>query len=546
MARVMRTYQERWRFRHPSSDDFYAVAQEVAGRDLSWFFTPIVEGTGVIDYEIARATSERVPPPQGRVRGTDGRWRMAEAPKGGESRAGRGAHVSCCGASGAWRSQSTCSSPGRMAALNAWRGTAGRRGHKSSASAPAAAFCRPRPRKPITLDVNRINNGKRLAPDPRLRSPGPRGGCSGCRTCSRRADCEIVRTRALAAFPVGVRAAAHRPRLIAGLWAWQLVISTAVAFPLFRGLIAATAYAPGSDPLLDRFSVSLFGEILQYNALPLVQMLQLGAIGALLVSIVTAPVLVTLTIAALESPVRVPAGGLAASAGRWYFPLFRLLLLGRFVALAAAMLAGAATRALLGPVWDSSWELERLLVVPSTIAMALLVLALFWAAADYAAIHAIRAGSARMFAAWRIGLRASLGRPITTLALWLLAATIIAGLAALLFSVLGSLSGAAPAAIAAAIVVQQLFVIFRVGVRCGTARCRSRRLAHRPARVPHDRRRRAVARRKWAGYRCGPTRERAGPAGVSRSVARPEEDQGPGKDGQRQVHEGQQPEDPVE
>ena len=36
----MRTYSERWRFRHPSSDDFYAVASEVAGRDLVWFFGP--------------------------------------------------------------------------------------------------------------------------------------------------------------------------------------------------------------------------------------------------------------------------------------------------------------------------------------------------------------------------------------------------------------------------------------------------------------------------------------------------------------------------
>ena len=38
MARVMRTYAERWRFGHPSSDDFYRVASEVAGRDLMPFF----------------------------------------------------------------------------------------------------------------------------------------------------------------------------------------------------------------------------------------------------------------------------------------------------------------------------------------------------------------------------------------------------------------------------------------------------------------------------------------------------------------------------
>ena len=47
MARVMRTYAERWRFGHPSSDDFYAVATEVSGRDLTSFFKQTVEGTGV-------------------------------------------------------------------------------------------------------------------------------------------------------------------------------------------------------------------------------------------------------------------------------------------------------------------------------------------------------------------------------------------------------------------------------------------------------------------------------------------------------------------
>jgi hypothetical protein len=57
MARVMRTYHERWRFRHPSSDDFYAVANEVSGQDLTWFFEQAVEGTQVLDYEIASVST---------------------------------------------------------------------------------------------------------------------------------------------------------------------------------------------------------------------------------------------------------------------------------------------------------------------------------------------------------------------------------------------------------------------------------------------------------------------------------------------------------
>lgn len=65
MARVMRTYHERFRFRHPSSDDFYAVVSEVAGRDMSGFFAKTTERPGVVDYEVSLVRSERAPEPRG-------------------------------------------------------------------------------------------------------------------------------------------------------------------------------------------------------------------------------------------------------------------------------------------------------------------------------------------------------------------------------------------------------------------------------------------------------------------------------------------------
>ncbi|MFZ2491529.1 MAG: M1 family metallopeptidase [Thermoanaerobaculia bacterium] len=60
MARVMRTYHERFRFGHPASEDFYAVASEVAGRDLDGFFMQTVERPGMLDYEVALVSSEKV------------------------------------------------------------------------------------------------------------------------------------------------------------------------------------------------------------------------------------------------------------------------------------------------------------------------------------------------------------------------------------------------------------------------------------------------------------------------------------------------------
>jgi hypothetical protein len=65
MLEVMRTYVERWRFKHPTSEDFIAVANEVAGEDLSWFFDQALYGSAVLDYAIGAIRTVRFGPPQG-------------------------------------------------------------------------------------------------------------------------------------------------------------------------------------------------------------------------------------------------------------------------------------------------------------------------------------------------------------------------------------------------------------------------------------------------------------------------------------------------
>lgn len=57
LARVLRTYAERWRYRHPDSDDFYSVASEVAGQDLRPVLRELIEGRGVLDYAVGKLES---------------------------------------------------------------------------------------------------------------------------------------------------------------------------------------------------------------------------------------------------------------------------------------------------------------------------------------------------------------------------------------------------------------------------------------------------------------------------------------------------------
>lgn len=60
MAQLMRTYFQRWRFRHPDTRDFIEVAEEVSGRELDWFFDQLLFGTGTLDYAVTEAESERL------------------------------------------------------------------------------------------------------------------------------------------------------------------------------------------------------------------------------------------------------------------------------------------------------------------------------------------------------------------------------------------------------------------------------------------------------------------------------------------------------
>lgn len=66
MDEVMKTYFERWKFRHPCSRDFIAVVNEVVhkrlgdkfGKNMDWFFDQVLYGTDVCDYALARISNQ--------------------------------------------------------------------------------------------------------------------------------------------------------------------------------------------------------------------------------------------------------------------------------------------------------------------------------------------------------------------------------------------------------------------------------------------------------------------------------------------------------
>ncbi len=58
LQRVMSTYFSRWAFKHPKPDDFFAIANEVSGRDLAPYFDQVHRGSAVFDYSLDVLRSE--------------------------------------------------------------------------------------------------------------------------------------------------------------------------------------------------------------------------------------------------------------------------------------------------------------------------------------------------------------------------------------------------------------------------------------------------------------------------------------------------------
>ena len=64
-ARIMRTYAERWAFRHPSTDDFLQLASEVSGKDLRPLGNALFRGTSGLDDAVAELRCSPVAPAWG-------------------------------------------------------------------------------------------------------------------------------------------------------------------------------------------------------------------------------------------------------------------------------------------------------------------------------------------------------------------------------------------------------------------------------------------------------------------------------------------------
>ncbi len=81
MDTIMKTYFNRWKFKHPKGQDFIDVVNELVpkyhqdkfGADMNWFFEQVLYGSGVCDYKVAAIRNQPVVPKVG-IFGADKEW----------------------------------------------------------------------------------------------------------------------------------------------------------------------------------------------------------------------------------------------------------------------------------------------------------------------------------------------------------------------------------------------------------------------------------------------------------------------------------------
>ncbi len=57
MQKAMHAYFMKYRFTHPSKEDFLKTIEEVSGKDLHWFFSQAIDGSQVMDYKVSKIES---------------------------------------------------------------------------------------------------------------------------------------------------------------------------------------------------------------------------------------------------------------------------------------------------------------------------------------------------------------------------------------------------------------------------------------------------------------------------------------------------------
>ncbi len=270
----------------------------------------------------------------------------------------------------------------------------------------------------------------------------------------------------------GWRALLGNRKLVATLWAWSALAAVVAGAAVWRWLAAAFNYSPWGDRLLDRFHLGLAVELTQYDRFSPMLTLNGVVLGLLAVAIISNPLVSAGVLEVIVSRDDRPLlHRFFRGAGHFFGRFLRLLVISAVVALLLVVIAAAITRLISTPLSESSWERMSIAFGFSRFALYGVLVAFVMAVLDVARVRVATAGTEirGMLRAWfgaaRFVLR-HLGKVAGIYAAFGVMFVVLVAVYAALASVIPT---RAWGGILLAVVVQQLFMTGRAGLRIARA-----------------------------------------------------------------------------
>jgi hypothetical protein len=265
----------------------------------------------------------------------------------------------------------------------------------------------------------------------------------------------------------GLRAIFVEARVAVLLWLANLAL-VLIALPAVWSWWSRTSLLPEADPLLERFHVGIFRDLLiDGGANGLVSML-LTALGLLIVSVPVSAFLAAGTLEVLiseDSPKFFQR--FMTGAGHFFWRFLRLGIIGGIVMAIAVAAAVVGVSVVVAPLIESNWAPGAFVALTIECVAFLAVTTFFLLSFDYARIRLALTDRGGALRAWLPSLWLVLRHPLRIYGLAFVFALLFAALCAAYFVTIAWLGSHTMTLIVAGIAIQQIFLIVRAALRVG-------------------------------------------------------------------------------
>ena len=265
----------------------------------------------------------------------------------------------------------------------------------------------------------------------------------------------------------GVRTMFTHVRTALMLWLVNVMLASVTLFPIWWWW-SRTALLPETDPLLDRFHVGIFRDLLIDGGVLGLLTLPLMMAGLLLFALPVSVFLAGATLEVLIADDGYPFFQRFVRGGAHFFWRFLRLAIGGGIVMIVVVAATAlAVASAVGPLFRSAWPPGAFVAVTIEVLAVGVVATYFMLSFDYARIRLALSDRGGVLRAWLSSLWLVARHPVQTYGLACIFAILFAAVAAGYLFAVSALGTHTMRLILVGMAIQQLFVLVRSALRIG-------------------------------------------------------------------------------